>query len=106
MTREAFETIKRWLRAFSLNGGGSDLVHGMQEVIGSSPLSSTCRNLFPNRDLRYLTTFVSAVKCLIQSWKNFHEMKGTPAYGQKTERFAVVSTSQAEWTSPRPNQWT
>ena len=33
-------------------------------------------NAFSRNELRYLTTFVSAVKSLFQSWKFFHEMKG------------------------------
>ena len=45
----------------------------MQEVIGSNPLSSTSHKSLLNRGLRYLTTFVSAVNLLVQSWKFFHE---------------------------------
>jgi len=40
----------------------------MQEVIGSNPLSSTSHKSLLNRGLRYLTTFVSAVKTLNESW--------------------------------------
>ena len=37
--------------------------------------------------MRYLTTFVSAVKHLFQSWKKFHEMNRSPAHGTKNQRF-------------------
>lgn len=43
-------------------------VYGMQEVIGSNPLSSIFHKPLLNRQLRYLTAFVSAAKSLIQSW--------------------------------------
>ncbi len=43
-------------------------VHGVQEVAGSNPVFPTFHKPLPNRDLRYLTTFVSAVKTLFQSW--------------------------------------
>ena len=69
----------------------------MQEVIGSIPLSSTFHKPLPNRDLRYLTTFVSAEKTLLQSWKFFHEMNWNPAHGTKSERFLhIYSTSKVD----------
>ena len=69
---------------------------GMQEVIGSTPLSSTCSKLLLNRDLRYLTTFVSAVKYLFQSWKNFHEMIRSPRTWHENPMFSprIFGTSR------------
>ena len=80
-------------------------VHGYKVRCGfkRSALAPTFHKLNPNQDLRYLTTFVSAVRTRFQSWKNFHEMNGSPAHGTKTQCFSVVSPAQTIRTGTSPN---
>lgn len=47
---------------------------GGQEVVGSNPASPIFLKPLLNRQLRYLTAFVSAAKSQTQSWNFFHEM--------------------------------
>lgn len=45
---------------------------GGQEVAGSNPVSPIFHNCLPNRELRYLTTFVSAAENLENRGNRYH----------------------------------
>jgi hypothetical protein len=71
---------------------------GGQEVAGSNPVFPIFHKSIPNRELRYLTAFVSAVKYLFQSWKFFHEMNWESRTWHEKRTFfrRIFSTNKAD----------